>query len=245
MEIVCQRCGVTFDAPIIGRGAYKGRTRAYCSRSCQGKYKGPLEKRFWAKVNKTDTCWLWTGSLAGGGYGQIVDDDQKRDMVHRVSWRLHFGPIPDGLHACHKCDVRNCVNPEHLFLGTRKDNSQDMLAKGRHFSQTKTHCPNGHVYEGENIYAAKDGSRMCRTCMQSRHAAKLSTARSQRLAQRQVLAILVTLMAAQLPVAIVRRYIDPLRSIRRIRNLSYYLQEHGKPLASLQDTARSETRLAA
>lgn len=74
-------------------------------------------------------CWIWTAAR-DQGYGVIASDISAR--AHRVSWVLHCGPIPDGMVVCHKCDVRSCVNPDHLFLGTRNDNNQDCRSKDRH-----------------------------------------------------------------------------------------------------------------
>ncbi len=91
-----------------------------------------LEERFWSKVDKTtaDGCWLWTRSCRHG-YGTFSLSDGMLAPAHRVAWVLTHGPIPDGLWVLHACDVRACVNPAHLWLGTREDNMQDMVKKGR------------------------------------------------------------------------------------------------------------------
>lgn len=93
-----------------------------------------FEHRFWKKVNRLgpDECWLWTAAVNTRGYGQIgVYGTGKVVMSHRASWELTFGQIPTGLFVCHRCDVRSCCNPRHLFLGTAKDNYDDMVKKGR------------------------------------------------------------------------------------------------------------------
>jgi hypothetical protein len=81
-------------------------------------------------VDKTGNCWLWRGRRSGNGYGQI-GIARKSHLAHRFMWQLLKGPIPPGLHVLHKCDTPACVNPDHLFLGTAKDNSDDKWAKGR------------------------------------------------------------------------------------------------------------------
>ena len=102
----------------------------------------PVEERFWKYVNKTDTCWLWTGAIHNSGYGIINTGGKngKAKRAHRISWAIHYGPIPDGMCVCHHCDTPACVNPEHLFLGTRDDNNQDMKRKGRY---NHTRCARG------------------------------------------------------------------------------------------------------
>lgn len=76
-------------------------------------------------------CWIWTGSLCGKGYGMMKAPELGQVRAHRISWVLHKGPIPDGLNVLHKCDMRCCVNPAHLFVGTQKQNVHDMISKGR------------------------------------------------------------------------------------------------------------------
>ena len=87
---------------------------------------------FLRNVDKTVDCWIWTGREIGKGYGYFF---LRRGFIraHRASWELHNGPIPKGMLVCHKCDVRKCVNPDHLFLGTNTDNMRDAMRKGRVF----------------------------------------------------------------------------------------------------------------
>ena len=91
-----------------------------------------LEDRFDEKYTPCPVrgCWMWEGSVSGNGYGQI-GENYKVFSSHRISYELHVGPIPAGMFVLHKCDVKTCVNPEHLFLGTQADNVADMKNKGR------------------------------------------------------------------------------------------------------------------
>ena len=90
------------------------------------------EMRFWAKVERGQECWIWTGARRKGRfqYGRFLLDGKAR-LAHRIAWQLTNGPIPDGMCVLHRCDNPPCVNPEHLFLGTHADNMLDCSAKGR------------------------------------------------------------------------------------------------------------------
>lgn len=137
VQRICQnpKCQKVFMA-LASRVA-KGHSK-YCCIPCV-LYRTP-EERFWSFVNKTETCWLWTGGGAkggkGNGYGLFrfkdPDTGAQRDIgAHCYSWMLVHGPIPDGLFICHSCDIRACVNPAHLWPGTQGQNMQDCIQKGR------------------------------------------------------------------------------------------------------------------
>lgn len=76
-------------------------------------------------------CWLWTGHVDRCGYGKICVNHRNINS-HRAAWAAFRGPIPDGLHVLHSCDVPSCINPDHLFLGTHADNMRDRMVKGRY-----------------------------------------------------------------------------------------------------------------
>jgi hypothetical protein len=130
-----------------------------------------LKDRFEDKVSiePNSGCWLWTGSLNDTGYGQLWVGS-KSTRAHRLSYELHVGPIPEGMHVCHHCDNPPCCNPNHLFVGSHTDNMADKIKKGRGvnpiatLNTTKTHCPSGHPYEGGNLYVCTRGVRNCKEC---------------------------------------------------------------------------------
>lgn len=99
------------------------------------------EERFWSRVQKQEGgCWLYNGPDFGNKYGQLSRTNDRRypKMVsaHRFSYEIHNGPIKDGGVICHKCDVKNCVNPDHLYCGTQQDNVRDIVERGRSANKT-------------------------------------------------------------------------------------------------------------
>lgn len=134
----CKFCKKVFEAYQIAK---------YCSRSCTAKAnykrlafdwddlnyeqkKERLRKSYEEKVIKTEGCWDWKGKIHPTGY-ILITFNKKKILAHRASWWLHIGEIPEGIHVLHTCDNRKCTNPEHLFLGTEKDNAVDRQKKNR------------------------------------------------------------------------------------------------------------------
>lgn len=125
-------------------------------------------ERFWAKVNKTDFCWLWTGCCFSNGYGMFRTGGtvgRRKLLTHRVAYALVKGEVPEGLNVLHRCDIRNCVNPMHLFLGSAADNAADCTAKHRQGNHAPKHPSRGirhpmarfterEVIEIRTLYAA-------------------------------------------------------------------------------------------
>lgn len=112
--------------------------------------------RFWKRVDKTNDCWLWKGGTDRAGYG-VVRRAAKPIRAHRLSWSLLMGEMPPSeVFVLHKCDTPRCVRPDHLFLGSAKDNSDDMVAKGRHATGNRSGpCKHRSSYVGASNGAAK------------------------------------------------------------------------------------------
>lgn len=123
MNINCEKCGVGFSVC----DSWAARGRRYCSAKCRWESETGAEA-FWAKVDKTAStgCWLWTGCKTAAGYGRIGKQYAHRRSAEMAGMRISRSDL-----VCHKCDVRHCVNPDHLFLGSPLDNMKDMVSKGR------------------------------------------------------------------------------------------------------------------
>ena len=135
----------------------------------------PLEVRFWAKVQKTDGCWTWTGARSGVGYGvfNLGPRGAGFDVAHRVSYRLLIGPIPKGLHLDHLCRNTMCVRPDHLEPVTPRENVMRSHAPNVLLSH-RGKCARGH--DASESYRRKDTNRVvsCRACRREDY--KASTA---------------------------------------------------------------------
>lgn len=125
-----------------------------------------LPSRFWSKVvpEPNSGCWLWSGALNSGGYGCFNFGGSKGRGAHRVAYQVLVGEIPAGLHLDHLCRTRCCVNPAHLEPVTQRENCLRGVSPAAIHAK-KTHCPKGHLFEGENLARWGDGSqRFCRAC---------------------------------------------------------------------------------
>lgn len=106
-----------------------------------------LAEQFWRRVEMIPfhECWEWAGKISHkSGYGQITNNTYGQMRSHRLAWIVQCGPIPPGLHVCHKCDNPGCVRADHLFLGTKSDNMRDMVRKGRNSNFGKRGESNAH-----------------------------------------------------------------------------------------------------
>lgn len=114
-------------------------------------------------------CWVWQGGLSNNGYAQSAYRT-RGCRVHRKMYEIANGvTLERWEYACHHCDIRNCVNPAHVWIGTPKDNQQDMSRKGRAGLQSSPTCKRGHLLSGDNVYRAPStGRRGCKLCQRRR-----------------------------------------------------------------------------
>lgn len=130
---------------------------------------------FDARVIRADGCWSWSGTVNRTGYGVYMHGNgsggKQTKLAHRISWFLYHGYWPDKHQSiCHRCDNPICSNPDHLFIGSQKDNMRDASEKRRIANQRKTHRPQGHEYSGENLKLRSGGRRMCVACNRQQQA---------------------------------------------------------------------------
>lgn len=144
-----------------------------CLRRENNRTKKSLAERFWVKVNKNGSlsshrpdlgpCWIWIAAINAKGYG-IMSVDVGSTLVHRISYKISGGVIPDGMQIDHLCRVRNCVNPKHLEVVTPRINTHRGYGPAA-MRARKTHCPKEHPYSGDNLYVSPTGNRQCRICI--------------------------------------------------------------------------------
>lgn len=163
IEKECLNCSEKFKAHLchIKRGGGK-----YCSQSCAKKHtresatkklEGNPRDRFFSNIKKEEGgigCWVWTGLASKQGYGRMTIKKRQK-LAHRYSWEIHIGEIPDEMFVCHRCDNPTCVNPDHLFVGSRADNVKDMHEKNRNRDDRGSKHPMAKLNEDKVIQIRK------------------------------------------------------------------------------------------
>jgi hypothetical protein len=128
-------------------------------------YHSWLLKRIMRKVTKDPSgCWLWHGHKHPKGYGMTAYRGKTINLHRAVYIATHNVRLLTEQLICHRCDVRHCVNPDHLFIGTAADNNRDCGNKGRHHNSVKTHCKRGHEFTFENTHLKVTATTVMRVC---------------------------------------------------------------------------------
>ena len=160
-EASCINCGKAFNERP-SESNYQWENRMFCSMSCNNSSAHRVTsifQRLDGFVEKNDGCWGWNGAKDGSGYGIISSRKGggfAPEKAHRVSFEKCYGEIPQGMNVCHHCDNPQCTNPEHLFIGTQKDNMIDCSLKGRlNPKSIKNLIPGASGYRGAAVKSNK------------------------------------------------------------------------------------------
>lgn len=171
------------DRSCVRKGWVKGLPKlcviGHVAQRRAGRSREEAISQFWSYVSKGDGCWLWTSALDAHGYGMYrLEAGKSMRRAHRLAWEIINGPIPAELVVCHRCDNPPCVRPDHLFLGTQRDNMHDCVTKGR-------------MPRGEQRHSAKLTEDQVRSIRALRQAgqSRRSVARTFEVSSRTVLAI--------------------------------------------------------
>jgi hypothetical protein len=164
-SVDCQACGQSFAPADL--------TRKFCSKRCansrpeSGRQRSS-EEDFWDKVGEPNEngCRIWQGAEMNRGYGQFVMGGKVK-RAHQWSFFFANGHEPENW-VLHRCGVKLCVNPDHLYDGTPKDNALDGVRLGENYQANKTHCINGHEFDEKNTARSTSGQRVCRACSRER-----------------------------------------------------------------------------
>jgi hypothetical protein len=167
------------------------RNQVCCSKNCANKIRRhptlPADVRFWSKVRKSvpEECWEWQGRFDKGGYGVFTLRHGKSVKAHRFAYEIRYGPMEPDKFACHKCHNRRCCNYDHIYQGTPKDNSRDMVESGRSVSGQKwheTHLRNG--MQGDNHWTKLHPERLKPKKGEGNPQSKLSQAKVNEIRQK-------------------------------------------------------------
>lgn len=156
---VCSVVGC--ELPVQARGWCEKHYQRWRANGSVHRNPPTVSERFWAKVDKTGGCWLWTAGKDVHGYG-LFRVNRKNWLAHRWAWTQAHGAVPEGLELDHLCRTPACVRPDHLEPVTHAENVR--RGRGGDWARSKTHCPQGHPYDESNTYYPQPNRRICRAC---------------------------------------------------------------------------------